>query len=64
MSYRSSDLDEHFVYKKLYPKLEKEMGFRLCLHYRDFIPGDSKFIADDVERIIKQVGAIAGNSRT
>lgn len=40
------------------------MGFRLCLHYRDFIPGDSKFIADDVERIIKQVGAIAGNSRT
>ena len=43
VSYRSSETDEEFVYKRLYPKLEKEMGFKLCLHYRDFIPGDSKY---------------------
>ncbi|XP_052102440.1 neurogenic locus notch homolog protein 2-like isoform X2 [Mytilus californianus] len=41
VSYRSSEADEEFVYKRLYPKLEKEMGFKLCLHYRDFIPGDT-----------------------
>lgn len=41
VSYRSSQIDEDFVYTRLYPKLEKEMGFKLCLHYRDFIPGDT-----------------------
>ncbi|XP_063415142.1 uncharacterized protein LOC134697051 [Mytilus trossulus] len=41
VSYRSSEADEEFVYKRLYPKLEKEMGFKLCLHYRDFVPGDT-----------------------
>ncbi len=39
VSYVSRKTDEHFVYKVLLPKLEKEMGFRLCVHHRDFTPG-------------------------
>ncbi len=36
-------MDENFVYKVLLPKLENEMGFRLCIHHRDFTPGEGKF---------------------
>ena len=42
VSYVSRNEDEDFVYSTLYPKLEQEMGFRLCLHQRDFVIGDSK----------------------
>lgn len=43
VSYRSSDADEQFVYNCLFPKLESEMGFKLCLHCRNFIPGESMY---------------------
>ena len=43
VSYRSLPRDESFVVHQLYPKLETEMGFKLNLHFRDFIPGDSKY---------------------
>lgn len=42
ISYKSSKEDEDFVLHQLYPKLEEEMGFKLCMHFRDFTPGDSK----------------------
>ncbi len=41
VSYKSSEEDEYFVVHTLYPKLEKEMHYKLCLHFRDFIPGES-----------------------
>ncbi|XP_020782191.1 toll-like receptor 13 [Boleophthalmus pectinirostris] len=31
--------DEAWVYRELVPHLEKEQGWRLCLHHRDFLPG-------------------------
>ena len=31
--------DRHWVHDTLLPKLETEMKMKLCLHYRDFIPG-------------------------
>lgn len=41
ISYKSDGNDEQFVLKYLYPKLELELGFKLCLHFRDFIPGNA-----------------------
>ncbi|KAL5021239.1 hypothetical protein ScPMuIL_000394 [Solemya velum] len=41
ISYKSAEIDEHFVVHTLYPKLEKEMGFKLCMHFRDFVPGEN-----------------------
>ncbi|XP_071150267.1 uncharacterized protein [Mytilus edulis] len=41
ISYKSEGNDEQFVLKYLYPKLELELGFKLCLHFRDFIPGNA-----------------------
>ncbi|XP_052760511.1 uncharacterized protein LOC128203241 [Mya arenaria] len=41
VSYKSHPRDEGFVVRTLYQKLEKELGFRLCLHYRDFVPGET-----------------------
>ncbi|KAH9489307.1 hypothetical protein Btru_057056 [Bulinus truncatus] len=40
VSYQSSPRDERFILQHLYPKLEKELQFRLCLHFRDFSPGE------------------------
>ncbi|XP_063435647.1 toll-like receptor 13 [Mytilus trossulus] len=31
--------DNQFVYQNLYPKLEKQLGFKLCIHHKDFLPG-------------------------
>lgn len=42
ISYKSSKTDQDFVLKQLYPKLETEMGYKLCMHFRDFTPGDGK----------------------
>lgn len=39
VSYKSSGSDEDFVLNKLQPVLEDKFGFRLCLHYRDFVIG-------------------------
>lgn len=43
ISYKSTKADETFVVRKLFPKLEKELGFRVNVHFRDFVPGESKF---------------------
>ncbi len=43
VSYVSYKSDETFVYRILLPKLEKGMGFRLCVHHRDFTPGACTF---------------------
>ncbi|CAC5379569.1 unnamed protein product [Mytilus coruscus] len=56
VSYKCDDRDESFVLKQLYSKLEVEMGFKLCLHFRDFIPGDT--IANNIIR------AVQGSRRT
>ena len=45
VSYKSTDRDELFVLHTLYPKLEQELGFRLNMHFRDFIPGESKLFS-------------------
>lgn len=31
--------DELWVYEELVPHLEREQGWKLCLHHRDFVPG-------------------------
>ena len=43
VSFRSIKRDESFIVHTLRPKLEEELGFKLCLHFRDFIPGASKW---------------------
>ncbi|ESO86685.1 hypothetical protein LOTGIDRAFT_166958 [Lottia gigantea] len=51
ISYKSSKSDEQFVVQKLYPKLEKELDFKLCLHFRDFLPGEA--IANSIIQAIQ-----------
>ncbi len=46
VSYVSSRRDEVFVYHTLLPTLEQE-GFRLCVHHRDFIPGEGNISLHD-----------------
>lgn len=36
--------DELWVVRELLPKLEKEQGWRLCLHHRDFEPGRNTLV--------------------
>lgn len=55
ISYKSSDMDQHFVLHVLLPKLE-ELGFTVCLHCRDFVPGET--IANNI------INAIAKSRRT
>lgn len=43
MSYKSDGADEDFVLHKLQPVLEEQLGFRLCLHYRDFVIGAGEY---------------------
>ena len=40
VSYRGTAPDEHFVIRQLRPRLESEAGLKLCLHVRDFMPGE------------------------
>ncbi|XP_022104880.1 uncharacterized protein LOC110986898 isoform X2 [Acanthaster planci] len=42
ISYKSSSPDEEFVMHELIPRLE-QAGYRVCVHYRYFLPGRSKF---------------------
>ena len=35
--------DERFVYNTIMRVLEQEMGYRLCVHFRDFIPGACEY---------------------
>ncbi|XP_060072655.1 uncharacterized protein LOC132552494 [Ylistrum balloti] len=50
VSYKSADVDQDFVLHTLFPKLEKELGFTLCVHLRDFLPGET--IANNIIRAI------------
>lgn len=56
VSYKSHQIDERFVVNVLYPKLEKELGFKLCLHFRDFVPGET--ISNNI------INAVEGSRRT
>ncbi|XP_041358469.1 uncharacterized protein LOC121375221 [Gigantopelta aegis] len=56
VSYKSTAADEEFVLKTLYPVLEKELHFKLCLHQRDFVPGET--IANNI------IWAIESSRRT
>uniref|UniRef100_A0A8C6UZZ4 TIR domain-containing protein n=1 Tax=Neogobius melanostomus TaxID=47308 RepID=A0A8C6UZZ4_9GOBI len=40
--------DEEWVYRELLPELEGRQGWKLCLHHRDFEPGDSTNIVDAI----------------
>ncbi len=52
VAYCSRDEDERkWVHLTLPPKLEQEYGFRLCLHHRDFTPGND--IADNIVEAIE-----------
>lgn len=51
VSYRSFAWDESFVVHTLFPKLEQELGFKLYLHFRDFIAGDT--VANNIIRAVK-----------
>ncbi|ESO88270.1 hypothetical protein LOTGIDRAFT_165708 [Lottia gigantea] len=41
ISYKSHPDDEGFVLNHVFQKLEKELGFKLCLHFRDFKVGET-----------------------
>ncbi|CAL8312903.1 unnamed protein product [Merluccius merluccius] len=41
ISYNAND--ERWVLGELLPKLEDEQGWRLCLHHRDFLPGEETY---------------------
>lgn len=52
VSYRSVERDEGFIVNTLLPKLEDEFGFKLCLHFRDFVGGAT--ISDNIIRAVKE----------
>ncbi|KAL4221383.1 hypothetical protein ACF0H5_019641 [Mactra antiquata] len=56
ISYKSHPTDESFVVDVLYPKLERELGYKLCLHFRDFVPGET--ISNNI------INAVEGSRRT
>ena len=43
VSYKSCPRDEEFVLHQLYPKLERDFQFKLCMHFRDFLPGEGMY---------------------
>ncbi|KAK3600669.1 hypothetical protein CHS0354_029533 [Potamilus streckersoni] len=51
VSYKSSPADEKFVLNHLYPILEEELNFKLCIHQRDFPPGET--IANNIVHAIE-----------
>uniref|UniRef100_A0A8C6S9T1 TIR domain-containing protein n=1 Tax=Neogobius melanostomus TaxID=47308 RepID=A0A8C6S9T1_9GOBI len=50
--------DEAWVYRELVPRLEKQQGWKLCLHHRDFEPGKRRPIVDNI------TDAIYGSRKT
>ncbi|XP_013401725.1 uncharacterized protein LOC106167474 isoform X2 [Lingula anatina] len=56
VSFKGRTEDEAFVYRTLALRLENEMNFKLCLHDRDFIPGE--YISDQI------IDAIDNSRRT
>ncbi|WAR24798.1 TOLL-like protein [Mya arenaria] len=51
VSYKSCPRDEDFVLNQLYPRLEGDMKFKLCIHFRDFLPGEA--IANNIVKAIE-----------
>jgi toll-like receptor 13 len=51
VSYSNVDEDRLWVHYVLLKKLEKEFGFRLCIHHRNF-PG-GVYIGDNIEKAIR-----------
>ncbi|CAH1795940.1 unnamed protein product, partial [Owenia fusiformis] len=51
ISYRSTQRDQNFVVNKMFYTLENIMGFKTCVHFRDFIPGTA--IADNIVNAIQ-----------
>nr|KAG5701134.1 hypothetical protein BaRGS_002610 [Batillaria attramentaria] len=49
VSYASEDLQ--WVREHLMPELEERLGLRLCIHQRDFLPGNA--IADNIEESVQ-----------
>ena len=49
--YSSIEEDRQFVHFKVVSELEKEFGFRLCIHHRDFRAGCA--IVDSIEQAIR-----------
>ncbi|XP_062603018.1 toll-like receptor 4 [Saccostrea cucullata] len=47
-----ADEDRDFVIKKMLPKLETDRNLKLCLHFRDFVPGYD--IAENISTAINQ----------
>ena len=47
----------------LYPKLEQELGFRLNMHFRDFIPGESKLILYESSFLLNILKVLEQNYR-
>ena len=43
VSFKAGGEDEDFVMMQLYPRLEADMGYKLCIHQRDFLVGESTF---------------------
>ncbi|RUS71956.1 hypothetical protein EGW08_020284 [Elysia chlorotica] len=52
VSYASADLDRQFVIQVLAPMLEGQMCFSLCLHQRDFLPG--QYISHNISESVKR----------
>ncbi|CAH1795938.1 unnamed protein product [Owenia fusiformis] len=51
ISYRSTQRDQNFVVNKMFYTLENIMGFKTCVHFRDFIPGTA--IADNIVNAVQ-----------
>ncbi|KAL4235556.1 Toll-like receptor [Mactra antiquata] len=56
ISYKSTTSDESFVVETLFPKLEKELGFKVNVHFRDFVAGET--ISNNI------ISAVQGSRRT
>lgn len=52
VSYASADLDREFVVQVLVPRLENQMCFSLCVHQRDFLPG--QYISNNISESVKR----------
>ncbi|KAL3869720.1 hypothetical protein ACJMK2_042369 [Sinanodonta woodiana] len=51
VSYRSDPVDEEFVLRKLFPTLEKKMGFKVNIHFKDFAVGET--IANNIIQAVQ-----------
>jgi len=43
ISYKSNTPDEDFVIRTLFPKLTRDLGFSINVHFKDFVAGEGKY---------------------